>query len=81
MNKKMLSSIHTLYLVYLKHKVPLHCDKRDRSHYLRAKQSLSMAVSVCALEVADARNMKFNEMNDIVLATNFFIEKWRNDVK
>ena len=78
MIKPMLSSIHTLYLVCLKHKVPLYSNSKERQEYLKTKKDLSMAVSDSAFCVADFRNMSFGDMNEIVLATNFFIEKWKN---
>ena len=78
MAKPILSSIHTLYLVFLKHNVKLYSNSKERQEHLKIKKELAAAVSDSAFSVADARNMGYSDMNEVILATNFFIEKWRN---
>lgn len=78
MAKPMLSSIHTLYLVCLRHDIPLYSNSKERQEHIRVKKDLAAAVADSAFNVVNIRSMSYSDMNQIVLATNFFIEKWRN---
>lgn len=69
--KNMLSSINTLYLVCLKENTSISSEQYN------AKQ-LSSAIFHCACKIAQERKFTYTQASDLILATNFFIENWRN---
>jgi len=71
--KKMLSSINTLYLVYLEDKALIYTSNEC------SETNLNVYISRCAGKIAKKRKFTYAQWSDLTIATKFFIEKWRND--